>query len=468
MNMIIEEEVLVPDIPIIEEQVLYPDNPISVEEEVLVPILSQQVQRKYELDPLWDSLENTPKNHIQMIVYKGKDKDQDVSFWFHDQNINVNWGDGIIEDINNNKAGYNRVNHKFADGTGKLDSNGERFWFVDVTITKDNNVYNDFVLSNYVNSNDFSKSIIKAVSINREGLYTNLKCADNSRFYPPYIEYVRIHGKHIPNVNDTVSSVFIREIKFDDGEISFDKVIGNTFPKNYPGYPIDIFNYKLIKVYSNAIFANIYSPIILKKCYDLRPWVFSSISNLFEGNNNVEEIYLPEKCDKNWESLGYMVNGCYRLKKLVFPEDQTLFSYINDLTASFGDLYNLEEVINFPNEHIGEFANKAIVCTAFNYFLYSMGFGNDKIKLRCFIANNSYIYSLKFNNESPFDYGSVHINLKEAKFEKDNLISLFNILPDFSTSTSRTINIIENPGTSELSEQDLLVATNKNWVVITK
>ena len=37
MNMIIEEEVLVPDIPIIEEQVLYPDNLISVEEEVLVP-----------------------------------------------------------------------------------------------------------------------------------------------------------------------------------------------------------------------------------------------------------------------------------------------------------------------------------------------------------------------------------------------------------------------------------------------
>ena len=29
MNVIIEEEVLVPDVPIIEEQVLYPSNPIS-------------------------------------------------------------------------------------------------------------------------------------------------------------------------------------------------------------------------------------------------------------------------------------------------------------------------------------------------------------------------------------------------------------------------------------------------------
>ena len=54
MNVIIEEEVLVPDVPIIEE-------------EVLVPAIYQEVQRQYKLDPLWDSLEETPKNHIQMI-----------------------------------------------------------------------------------------------------------------------------------------------------------------------------------------------------------------------------------------------------------------------------------------------------------------------------------------------------------------------------------------------------------------
>lgn len=36
MNVIIEEEVLVPDVPIIEEQVLYPSNPISVEEDIKI------------------------------------------------------------------------------------------------------------------------------------------------------------------------------------------------------------------------------------------------------------------------------------------------------------------------------------------------------------------------------------------------------------------------------------------------
>lgn len=468
MNVIIEKEVLVPDVPIIEEQVFYPSNPIFVEEEVLVPAIVQEVQRQYKLDPLWDSLEETPKNHIQMIVYKGRDEDYDVSFWFYDQNIRVDWGDGIIEDFVGSKPGLDRVNHKFVDGSGKLDSNGERFWFVDITIIKDNIAYNTFNLSNYNDNQSYSKSIIKAVSINREGLYTNLIISDISQQYPPYVEYVRVHGNYIIFRNDNLSSKFIKEIRFDSKDIRFEKLFGDTFPNNYPGYPINIFNHKLIGSYGNGVFANAYSPILLNKSYDLRKFTFFSLSSLFEGNKIVEEIYLPEICSENWKSLGYMLNGCIRLRKLVFPKDHTLFSYINDLTASFGLLYNLEEIENFPNESIGKFSDEAIICTGFNFFKYSMGFGNDKIKLRCFIANDSYINSLQFSNESPFDHGSTHINLLRAKFEKDSLLSLFNRLPDFTNSNSRIINIVDNPGTSELMEEDIKIATDKNWVVITK
>lgn len=171
------QEKVVPNIPVVEEEIICPQPQIQVQEKVVVPAIVQEVQRQYKLDPLWDSLEETPKNHIQMIVYKGRDEDYDVSFWFYDQNIRVDWGDGIIEDFVNSKAGLDRVNHKFVDGSGKLDSNGERFWFVDITIIKDNITYNEINLSNYNNNNqDYSKSIIKAVSINREGLYTQLNC----------------------------------------------------------------------------------------------------------------------------------------------------------------------------------------------------------------------------------------------------------------------------------------------------
>lgn len=455
-------------IPVVEEEIICPQPQIQVQEKVVVPAIVQEVQRQYKLDPLWDSLEETPKNHIQMIVYKGRDEDYDVSFWFYDQNIRVDWGDGIIEDFVNSKAGLDRVNHKFVDGSGKLDSNGERFWFVDITIIKDNITYNEINLSNYNNNQDYSKSIIKAVSINREGLYTQLNCVYRNEQYPPYVEYIRVHGKHIIGKNDTLSSRFIKEIKFDSNDIKFEKLIGDTFPNNYPGYPINVFNPELVGSYANALFSRAYAPILLKKSYDLRKFTFSSISNLFEGNDIVEEIYLPEQSSENWESLGYMLRGCIRLRRLIFPKDQSLFSYINNLISSFAQLYNLEEVENFPNEHIGEFSDKAIICTGFNFFKYSMGFGNDKIKLRCFIANDSYINSLQFSNESPFDYGSTHINLLRAKFEKDSLLSLFNRLPDFTNSNSRTINIVDNPGTSELMEEDIKIATDKNWVVITK
>lgn len=455
-------------IPVVEEEIICPQPQIQVQEKVVVPAIVQEVQRQYKLDPLWDSLEETPKNHIQMIVYKGRDEDYDVSFWFYDQNIRVDWGDGIIEDFVNSKAGLDRVNHKFVDGSGKLDSNGERFWFVDITIIKDNITYNEINLSNYNNNQDYSKSIIKAVSINREGLYTQLNCVCRNEQYPPYVEYIRVHGKYIIGKNDTLSSRFIKEIKFDSNDIKFEKLIGNTFPNNYPGYPINVFNPELVGSYANALFSRAYAPILLKKSYDLRKFTFSSISNLFEGNDIVEEIYLPEQSSENWKSLGYMLSGCIRLRRLIFPKDQSLFSYINNLTSSFGQLYNLEEVENFPNEHIGEFSDEAIICTGFKSFKYSMGFGNDKIKLRCFIAHDSYINSLQFSNESPFDYESTHINLLRAKFEKDSLLSLFNRLPDFTNSNSRTINIVDNPGTSELMEEDIKIATDKNWVVITK
>lgn len=214
----VQEKVVVPNIPVVEEEIICPQPQIQVQEKVVVPAIVQEVQRQYKLDPLWDSLEETPKNHIQMIVYKGRDEDYDVSFWFCDQNIRVDWGDGIIEDFVNSKAGLDRVNHKFVDGSGKLDSNGERFWFVDITIIKDNITYNEINLSNYNNNQDYSKSIIKAVSINREGLYTQLNCVYRNGQYPPYVEYIRVHGKHIIGKNDTLSSRFIKEIKFDSND----------------------------------------------------------------------------------------------------------------------------------------------------------------------------------------------------------------------------------------------------------
>lgn len=37
------------------------DSCITVQEKVVVPAIVQELKRQYKLDPLWDSLEETPK-----------------------------------------------------------------------------------------------------------------------------------------------------------------------------------------------------------------------------------------------------------------------------------------------------------------------------------------------------------------------------------------------------------------------
>lgn len=48
-------------IPVVEEEIICPQPQIQVQEKVVVPVIVQEVQRQYKLDPLWDSLEETPK-----------------------------------------------------------------------------------------------------------------------------------------------------------------------------------------------------------------------------------------------------------------------------------------------------------------------------------------------------------------------------------------------------------------------
>lgn len=49
------------------------DSCITVQEKVVVPAIVQEVQRQYKLDPLWDSLEETSKNHKEGFLFVNKD-----------------------------------------------------------------------------------------------------------------------------------------------------------------------------------------------------------------------------------------------------------------------------------------------------------------------------------------------------------------------------------------------------------
>ena len=48
---------------------------------------------------------------------------------------------------------------------------------------------------------------------------------------------------------------------------------------------------------------------------------------------------------------------------------------------------------------------------------------------------------------------------------REALVDIFNQLPDFTGQSTRTMNLVGTTGAQELTEEDIKIATGKNWVV---
>ena len=81
--------------------------------------------------------------------------------------------------------------------------------------------------------------------------------------------------------------------------------------------------------------------------------------------------------------------------------------------------------------------------------------------------NEGYVW-ITFDWLSPFDYqiGNAHLYFQFAPLSYDAIIEIFNQLPNFKGESVRVININGCVGTSELTEEDIKIATDKNWQVI--
>ena len=123
MNVTIEEEVLVPDVPIIEE-------------EVLVPAIVQKP--KFIPDPSWGNLDECPDNDIWFVVTDDKPTTfEDYIFVqyssFDVKSYKIDWGDGSEIYTAIAPITTNITNHKYLKGTGRIDTNGREFWIMKVS-----------------------------------------------------------------------------------------------------------------------------------------------------------------------------------------------------------------------------------------------------------------------------------------------------------------------------------------------
>lgn len=180
----------------------------------------------------------------------------------------------------------------------------------------------------------------------------------------------------------------------------------------------------------------------------------------------VEEVIMPQE-----PFTGTYVRNCFynciSLRKLVLPKSMP------NVEDALGFLQNCKQLYDF--ELPSDFGSKGngLILTM-QYVPKTMRLDLKNTKIRCLVWSSEKEHSsigligLTFSSESPFDYqiSNAHLYFQFAPLSYDAIIEIFNQLPNFKGESVRVININGCAGTSELTEGDIKIATDKNWQVI--
>lgn len=494
MNMIIEEEVLVPDIPIIEEQVLYPDNPISVEEEVLVPAtIPAPNEVEKVIDPAWrDYVYNVEDEYINVIVTQYKNIEPIVCLTGCNPAYQVFSINGEIITTTTYKN-YQIILMNNYKETG-LDSLGRKFWVLKFTNSekaKKLNIFNLYLHSRVSEFYEFTPLINSSLTfisvgdkIFTEKRYTTI--ADKTPLYTYQSNYnllgIKIKGSYLyglpwirGNLHNNFRGLILDEgVKleyFPEDHIDEDAIItwgdglfGLTWFKQ-----IEVIEGSLIP-FSLAIrsLAGSYNKIDLTK-YRFR--VTNPPGQPFAGtlptfgyfSYALQELIYPRE-----PYLGGSVydtnHSCYRLKKLILPPSMP---YIYNAGYFLYDCHNLEEL--YIPEDFGSLSERGTTMgQVFHLCLPEFVLNIPGCKLLNISITYSSIKGIKFSKESPFVYNNSYtniFNLSYTAISREAIVDIFNQLPDFTGQPTRSMNLVGSPYASELTEEDLKIAINKNWVI---
>lgn len=494
MNMIIEEEVLVPDIPIIEEQVLYPDNPISVEEEVLVPAtIPAPNEVEKVIDPAWrDYVYNVEDEYINVIVTQYKNIEPLICLNNYNSTYQVFSINGEIITPTTYKN-YKIILMNNYKETG-LDSLGRKFWVLKFTNTEEAKKSNIFFLqffSRITYFYEFTSLINSSLTFISVGdkIFTEKRYATRAGqtiLYTYQSNYnllgIKIKGSYLyklPTIEGTLHNNF-RGIIFDEGvkleyfpedHINEDRIVywedglfGLTWFKQ-----IEVIEGSLIPFsLTMRSIAGDYNKIDLTK-YRFR--VTNPPGQPFNGclptfgyySYALQELIYPRE-----PYLGdsvYDTNmSCYRLKKLIFPPSMP---YIYNAGYFLYDCHNLEEL--YIPEDFGSLSERGTTMgQVFHLYLPEFILNIPGCKLLNISITYSSIKGIKFSKESPFVYNNSYTNvfsLSYTAISREAIVDIFNQLPDFTGQPTRTMNLVGSPYASELTEEDLKIAINKNWVI---
>lgn len=495
MNIIIEEEVLVPDVPIIEEQVLYPSNPISVEEGVLVPAIVQEPNEVEQvIDPAWrEYVYNVEDKFVNAIIteYPNMPTILVIGYSYTNSQLRHYIGEELVTPITLNSY-IDVIFLKDYKETG-IDSQGRKFWVVRTTISE-----------NLDKKDIFSYSIYSFISTYYEGM----RLVNDSLTFLSIGDKIftekRYSIKRVPLVLIFSNGTNLLGIKIKGKYLySFIEIGGNFFPK-FRGFilddPITIEYFPEDHINGNYIFkigSELYGFLKLQKmnivegslipfdntCRSIKgDWKICDFSKLkFTRRSDypaphagsivqlghysfmVEELIYPQEPflgDSVYDNL----NNSIRLRKVIYPPSMP---YIYNAGYFLNSLVSLQEL--FIPKDFGSLSERGTHINQIIYFnIPDFVFDIPDCKLLDFGISYSAFKGIKFSKESKFVWNNSYNNvlsIVHCIISREALVDIFNQLPDFTGQPIRTMSLIGTTGAQELTEEDIKIATDKNWVV---
>lgn len=495
MNVIIEEEVLVPDVPIIEEQVLYPSNPISVEEEVLVPAIVQEPNEVEEvIDPAWrEYVYNVEDKFVNVIITEYPMYPPILTIAYSQENSQLRHyiGEELITPITVNYYTDIIFLNDYKE-TG-IDSQGRRFWVVRTTISEDSDKKDIFSYSIYSQTSAYYNGVrlqndsVTFISVG-DKIFTekrySIKRVPLVQMYSfgTNLLGVKIKGKYLYSFISIIGNGFP---KF-RGFILDDPITIEYFPEDHIGsnniFEISDWLYGLLKIPKMNIVEGSLFPITFT-CRSLKgDWNICDFSKYkfirrsdypkpYAGSMvqlgyysfQVEEIIFPQEPflgDSVYDNL----NNCRRLRKLIYPPSMP---YIYNAGYFLNSMYSLQEL--FIPEDFGSLSERGTHINQIQWLtIPDFVFDIPDCKLLDFGISNSVFNGIKFSKESQFVWNNSYNNVLTIIYciiSREALVDIFNQLPDFTGKPTRTMSLVGSTGAQELTEEDIKIATDKNWVV---
>lgn len=498
MNVIIEEEVLVPDVPIIEEQVLYPSNPISVEEEVLVPAIVQEPNEVEKvIDPAWrEYVYNVEDKFVNVIITEYPMYPPILTIAYSQENSQLRHyiGEELITPITVNYYTDIIFLNDYKE-TG-IDSQGRRFWVVRTTISE-----------NYDKKDIFSYSIYSQISAYYNGIrlqndsVTFISVGDKifteKRYSIKRVPLVRMYSFGTNLLGVKIKGKYLYSFISIDGPcfpnfrgfLLDEPVTIEYFPEDHIGstniFAISDWLYGLLKIPKMNIVEGSLFPITftcrsLKGDWNIcdfskykfirrsdypKPYA-GSMPQLGYYSFQVEEIIFPQEPFLG-DSVYNNLNNCRRLRKLIYPPSMP---YIYNAGYFLNNMYSLQEL--FIPEDFGSLSERGTYINQIQWLtIPDFVFNIPNCRLLSFGISDSAFNGIKFSKESQFVWNNSYNNVLtiiDCVISREALVDIFNQLPDFTGQPTRTMSLVSSTGAQELTEEDIKIATDKNWVVITK